>query len=40
MGSGKWGYKSRNTGLGFRVIGPNIGYNDSYPTYDPTCNYP
>ena len=29
MGSYKWGYKS-----------PNIGYNQSYPTYNPTNNYP
>ena len=27
MGSYKWGYKSRN-----------MGYNYSYPTYNPTCN--
>ena len=25
----QWGYKS-----------PNMGYNYSYPTYDPTYNYP
>ena len=29
MGSYKWGYKS-----------PNMGYNYSYPTYNPTYNYP
>ena len=29
MGSKKWGYKS-----------PNAGYNPSYPTYNPTYNYP
>ena len=28
-GSYKWGYKS-----------PNIGYNYSYPTYNPAYNYP
>ena len=29
MDSYKWGYKS-----------PNLGYNYSYPTYNPTYNYP
>ena len=29
MGSYKWGSKS-----------PNMGYNYSYPTYNPTYNYP
>ena len=29
MGSYKWGYKS-----------PIMGYKYSYPTYDPTYNYP
>ena len=29
MGSYKWGYKSLN-----------MAYNYSYPTYDPTYNYP
>ena len=29
MGSYKWGYKS-----------PNMGYTYSYPTYNPTYNYP
>ena len=29
MGSYKWGYKSRN-----------IGYNHSYPTYNPTLQLP
>ena len=29
MGSYKWGYKS-----------PNMGYKYSYPTYNPTYNYP
>ena len=29
MGSYKWAYKS-----------PNMGYKYSYPTYNPTYNYP
>ena len=29
MGTYKWGYKSLN-----------MGYNYSYPTYNPTYNYP
>ena len=29
MGSYKWGYKSHN-----------MGYNYSYPTYNPTYDYP
>ena len=29
MGSYKWGYTS-----------PNMGYTYSYPTYNPTYNYP
>ena len=29
MGSYKWSYKS-----------PKLGYNYSYPTYNPTYNYP
>ena len=29
MGSSEWSYKS-----------PNIAYNDSYRTYNPTHNYP
>ena len=29
MGTYKWGYKS-----------PNVGYKYSYPTYNPTYNYP
>ena len=29
MGSYMWGHKS-----------PNMGYNNGYPTYNPTYNYP